>query len=310
MGRLMQQVLVLTVAVLALWLVGLRVYLRGAAERDALRERTALDVVELRANRPGARLDVRLRRTRVGRALRTRIDRAGLPWRVVDVAAALAALAVLVYLVLAPFVAPLAALIASGLAVRGALEYFSHKQKQRTEQFVSQLPEVARVLSNATSAGLALRSAIEMTAEDVDEPSRGELRFLAEQLSVGKSMDDALNDLGERLPSRELSLLTHTLIIQARSGGAIVTALRGISETLDARKDLRREIRTMLSGAVFTSYIVIVMGVGSLLLLNVIAPGVLDRMTRELLGQAALVTAVALYVLGFVMVRRTTRIEV
>ncbi len=99
-------------------------------------------------------------------------------------------------------------------------------------------------------------------------------------------------------------------MIQSRSGGAIVTALRGISETLEARKDLRRELRTMLSGAVFTSYVVIVMGVGSLLVLNVISPGVLDRMTRELVGQAALATAFTLYALGFFLVRRATRIDV
>ena len=123
-------------------------------------------------------------------------------------------------------------------------------------------------------------------------------------------MDEALTELEQRLPSRELSLLTRTLVIQSRSGGAIVTALRGISETLDARKDLRRELRTMLSGAVFTSYIVILMGVGSLLMLNLISPGVLDRMTREFEGQAALVTAITLYVVGFVLVRRTTRIDV
>ncbi len=197
----MQPLLLLTVAVLALALVGLRVYLRGAAEREALRDRTALDVIEGRAGRAGARLDVRLRRTRVGRALRGRIDRAGLDWRVVDVAVGLFAIGLVSFVAVSPFVAPVAALLAAAAAVRLALAYFTRRQRQRTEQFVAQLPEVARVLSNATSAGLALRSAIEMTAEDVDEPSRGELRFLGEQLAVGRSIEDALVELEERLPT-------------------------------------------------------------------------------------------------------------
>ena len=47
-----------------------------------------------------------------------------------------------------------------------------------------------------------------------------------------------------------------TLIIQQRAGGDTVRALSELGQTLEARKDLLREIRTMLSGAVFTSYLV------------------------------------------------------
>ena len=51
-----------------------------------------------------------------------------------------------------------------------------------------------------------------------------------------------------------------TLIIQQRAGGDTVRALSELGSTLEARKDLLREIRTMLSGAVFTSYLVAMMG--------------------------------------------------
>ena len=47
-----------------------------------------------------------------------------------------------------------------------------------------------------------------------------------------------------------------TLIIQQRAGGDTVRALSELGATLDARKDLLREISTLLSGAVFTSYLV------------------------------------------------------
>ena len=62
---------------------------------------------------------------------------------------------------------------------------------------------------------------------------------------------------------------------KARAGGAVVTALRDMSETLEARKELRREIRTILSGVVYTSWIVLFIGVGAVLAMNAIAPGTL-----------------------------------
>jgi tight adherence protein B len=304
-GLLLALVAVLVVAVLA---VG--EWYAGTVEKDALRSRTMLDIVEARADRRGNRIDARLRRTSWGRRIQQRIDRAGVAYRVVDVVAVLVGIVAGGTYLLTQVITWYVALITSAALAWLSLNYFSRKENQRREAFIAQLPEVARVLSNATSAGLALRSAIQMAASDLAEPAGVEIHRLAEELDLGTSLSDALGNLEERLPSRELSLLTRTLVIQARAGGAVVTALRAMSDTLDARKDLRRELHTMLSGAVFTSWAVLVLGVGSLLVLNLMQPNTLHRMTSVPLGQAALALAVALYAFGFVIIRRLTRIEV
>lgn len=302
--------LLLSAAALVLGVLGLRFWIEGTAEQNELRQRTALDLVEARAERLSSRLDVRLRRSRPGRWLRLRLDRAGSTVRTVDAAAALLAVFVGSFLLMHRLVSWWVALLVALLLCRVSLSWFDRKETQRREAFVAQLPEVARVLSNATSAGLALRSAIALTAQEVADPAASELRFLVERLNLGETLENALSEFEEHLPSRELSLLTRTLIIQASAGGQVVTALQAMSETLDARKDLRREIRTMLSGAVFTSYIVLFIGVGSLLMLNVVSPGTLNRMSSSLLGQAALVIASGMYALGFLLIRRQTKVDV
>lgn len=306
----MTAVLLLTAATLAVAVLGLRLWVDGTAEQDVLRQRTALDIVEARADRITNRLDARLRRTRPGRWLRLRLERAGSGVRVIDAAIVLAVIFAGSFLLLNKLVSWWTGLLAAALLCRLALTWFDRKEAQRREAFVGQLPEVARVLSNATSAGLALRSAIALTADEVAEPAASELRFLTERLNLGETVESALEDFESHLPSRELSLLTRTLIIQSSAGGEVVSALQAMSETLDARKDLRREIRTMLSGAVFTSYIVLFIGVGSLLMLNVVSPGTLNRMTSSLLGQAALIVAGGMYALGFALIRRQTKVDV
>jgi tight adherence protein B len=306
----MSSILLGSLAVLLAALLGYFNWVVGTAERDALQRRTILDVVEARSARWSNRLDMRLRTTGPGRWLNLRLIRAGVNWRLIDVALGLVVLGLLVYITSSQFISWWFALLVTAGAVRLALTLFTTLETRRREAFVGQLPEVARVLSNATSAGLALRSAIRMASEDMAEPASLELRRLSEELDVGTPLNDALNTMQDRLPSRELSLLTRTLIIQARAGGAVVTALRGMSETLEARKDLRREIRTMISGAVFTSWIVLILGAGALLMLNVIAPGTLNRVTSSLVGQATLIVAVALYTAGFLLIRKVTRIEV
>jgi tight adherence protein B len=129
-------------------------------------------------------------------------------------------------------------------------------------------------------------------------------------MQVGRSVEDALEALSRRLPSREVSVLMTTLIIQQRGGGDTVTALAELAGTLEARKDLRREIATLLSGVIFTSYLVAGIGAGTILIVNLMSPGVTREMTSNPVGIAGLVIALILWTVAFVAIRRTTRVDV
>ena len=162
----------------------------------------------------------------------------------------------------------------------------------------------------ARPPGSRCPAAVQLAARELPEPAAAEMRSVVEQLRVGQPVEDALESLRERLPSRELGVLMTTLVIQQRAGGDTVRALNELSGTLDARKDLLREIRTLLSGAVYTSYVVAGIGVGAIVLLNFIAPGVMREMTTTLPGLVALVVSGTLWGVAFVLIRRTTRVEV
>ena len=105
-------------------------------------------------------------------------------------------------------------------------------------------------------------------------------------MRLGQPLDRALERLQERLPSREVAVLMTTIIIQQRAGGDTVRALQELGGTLEARKDLIREIRTVLSGSVFTSYVVAGIGIATIVLMNVFTPGVMREMTSSLAGPA------------------------
>ena len=104
---------------------------------------------------------------------------------------------------------------------------------------------------------------------------------MIEELRVGQPVDEALDAMRRRLPSRELGVLMTTLVIQQRAGGDTVRALTELGHALEARKDLIREIKTLLSGSVFTSYLVAGIGVATIVLMNVMSPGVMREMATS-----------------------------
>jgi tight adherence protein B len=193
------------------------------------------------------------------------------------------------------------------LLIRG---YLRREREKRKEEFISQMPELARTLSNASSAGLSIRTAVAMAADELAEPARSELRTVSDEINLGVSLDTALSDMEDRLPSRELGILVSALVVSSRSGGALVSALRDISETLETRKEVRREIRTTYAQTVATAYAVLAVGTMSLFLLEAIHGGTVDAMLRNPVGQASLVFAALVYSGSIWAVRRMTRVEV
>jgi tight adherence protein B len=143
----------------------------------------------------------------------------------------------------------------------------------------------------------------------VGEPSASIMHRVVEELRLGQSVEAALENLQDRLPSREVKVLVSTLVIQQRAGGDTVRALRDMAGTLEARKDLRREVRTIVAGPLATGYMVGGLAVAFLLVINVAIPGAIAQMLSRTVGQIALAISVALFALAFVAMRRITRID-
>ncbi|CCK27767.1 integral membrane protein [Streptomyces davaonensis JCM 4913] len=302
----------ITVLTCGLAVAGLHAYAAGRAQRQALVDRLAAtgQIAPVGRRRRFGDLDRRLRRTKLGRKLELRLLATGLDVTpgefFVYMLTAVAGLWLVGQATLAPFFGPIAGM----LGIWAAVQFLNWQRQKRIERFINQLPELARILANATQAGLALRTAIGMAAEELEAPAGEELAKVANQLALGASMDDALGELADRLPSRELVVLVTTLVLSNRAGGQVVSALRNLTETLEERKETRREIRTQLSQVSMTSYAVPALGIGSLFLMNGVKDGALDRMTGSPAGQVAVIVAFVLYAIGFVMIRRLSRIDV
>jgi tight adherence protein B len=293
--------------------LGVRSWSAGQAQHQALVDRmsqTGPLAVAGGRRRRFAGLDRRLRRTRIGRRIERSLSATGLDLTTGEYAVYAAAALLALYFVVGSVFAPFFGLLAVLIGLWGAQGFLNWQRAKRTEAFINQLPELTRVLANATQAGLALRTAIGMAVEELDDPAREELRRVADQLALGRSLDDALGDLVERLPSRELTVLVSTLILSNRAGGTIVTSLRNLTDTLEERKETRREVTTLLSQVKVTAVAVPVLGLGFLLVISGMRDGALDAMTGALGGRIAVLVAAGLYALGFALINRLTRVRI
>lgn len=253
--------------------------------------------------------DRRFRRSRIGGRIERELILAGVDRPPLVVAGGAAASTVVVSYVLWSALAPLFGVASAVAGYFGLRAYLSRARARRREAFIAQMPQLARLLANAVHAGKAIPAAVAMAAAELDEPARSEMQYVADRLDFGASIEDALDEVRERLPSREVAVLVSTLVVCARSGGSLVSSLRDIASTLEDRKEVRREVRTILAQALFTGYLVVAMAIGLLFLLNGLNAGTVDEMTRTLAGRVALLVAFSLFGVGLLAIRQQTRID-
>jgi tight adherence protein B len=281
----------------------------AGATREELRERATGERSTPLLTRIGWRLNRAFERTPPGRRLQIHLDGAALPLHALQAAAIALAAALAGYFVASFVVGTFASIVAAGLVIVGLSMWLERKRELRRDAFMGQLPELARILSNGASAGLSMVSAYGVAVQELDDPAKTELQIALEEIRIGQPFERAMENLGQRLPSRELSVLVTTLAIQQRSGGDLVRALSDMAATLEARRETQREVKTLMAGATATSYVVMFIGGAALFLADLTRPGTLDRVAGSPLGLGALGVAGILFFVGFVIIRRITRID-
>jgi tight adherence protein B len=301
-----------------LWLASLTVAMLGAYQLIRAYTRAREIGWRVSADDPGreilpwyARVDLWFRGTPPGRRLDRALRAGGVrlsPLLFVFLVAAGAVLVRLAATVLrlpdpVPVLLPVAAVAVAAL-------YLHRRRLRRRAMLTAQIADVARALANFTSAGLSLPSAVVAAVAELPEPAATELKLVAQALAVGHSVDSAFGELRQRMPSRELTVLAGTVKVLSRTGGDSAHAMRTISQTLDERREVLDEIQTTLSMSKANAWGVVVLGIGSVLIIRLMAPDALTLLLTEPIGQLAAGAALALFVTGYLLLRRATKIEV
>lgn len=204
----------------------------------------------------------------------------------------------------------LASLFVALLLVEGGRRVLFMVRKNKKKQLlVEQLPEICRILANATRSGMTLNQGIQLVAQEIAEPAKSEFKRLAHELSLGIDFGAAIRSMEKRVDDKEFQLFTATMLIQKKAGGNLYAVLDEMSQTLDERKLLKQEIKTMTAEQRYISYIVPVIPIFLVLMMNNIIDGFLDPLFTGL-GLILFAFFLTGTILTFVIVRKITNIRV
>lgn len=188
--------------------------------------------------------------------------------------------------------------------------YVRKKQQKRTLQFNEGLADMITTIIGSLRAGFSFPQALKSVVEEASSPIKDEMESVLKEMQYGKSLEDALNDLKERMPSEDLDLMVQAILIQRQVGGNLATVLDKIVETIRERTKIHRQITTLTAQGRLSGYVIAFLPVILGFILYLMQPSYIGTLFHNLIGIIMLTMGLVSGVIGFMMIKKITSIEV
>ena len=170
------------------------------------------------------------------------------------------------------------------------------------------LPEVATAVADSLAAGRSLRASLPAAATYLDGPPAAELTRLGAELDLGAGTAEAVAAWRARMRSERVDAFAAALLSQRLAGGDLAGLLRRFAAGAAERDRVAEDAKSATAQARFTGLLVVAMPTGGALFAELVQPGFLAKLLASPASAVLLAMAAGLQVIGFVAIRRLSRV--
>lgn len=246
---------------------------------------------------------------------RSRLDlmmvRAGLPLLGSEFLAISAGGALLVFIIFALATRnPVTGLLALLLFLAADFVFVQRRITKRLNNFQRQLADCLSLVANSLRADFSFLQTMEIISREMEPPMSTEFERVMRDTSLGKSLDEALHDMDERVGSADFSLVVTAVLIQQQVGGNLATILDTIRSTITERIRIRREVNTLTAQGKMSGIVLACIPVALALFFYITSPEYLTPLLTTDIGKIAIIGTVFLVIVGFIIIRKIVDIKV
>jgi tight adherence protein B len=179
------------------------------------------------------------------------------------------------------------------------------------KKFLEVFPDALDLIRRAVKAGLPVNEALAVAGREIADPVGSELRRILDEVQIGVSMIDALQQTADRIRIADFRFLVVALALQQKTGGSLAETLANLSGVIRARKALRQKARSLSAEAKASASILAVLpflvgGVMYVLNRDLMQSLLIDPRGRFMVGVAFLSLVMGLSTMA-IIVRRALR---
>lgn len=183
------------------------------------------------------------------------------------------------------------------------------KIDRRKKAFTEQLGDCLTTVANALRAGYSFQQAMDVVAHEMEPPMSTEFARVSADVAMGVNLETALEQMNSRMNSSDFDLVVTAVLIQREVGGNLAQILDTISDTINERIRMKREINALTAQGRFSAWVLLILPFIVAAFCYFFNNEQFMMLFEEELGRIAIIVAIVLEILGFFVIQKIVDIE-
>jgi tight adherence protein B len=132
--------------------------------------------------------------------------------------------------------------------------FVAFRVRRRVKAFENQLPDLLTTIAASLKAGHSFKHGLQAVVDEAQPPASIELKRVLTEAGLGRPLDDALNDMADRIGSENFGFAITAVTIQRQVGGSLASLFDMVSDTVRNRQQFARKIRSLTAMGRMSAY--------------------------------------------------------
>lgn len=185
-----------------------------------------------------------------------------------------------------------------------------HMSRRRLQAFEAALPDSIAQIAGGMRSGATLPIAIETMVNETKGPIAQEFSLLLREVRVGIGLDEAFENLGNRVPCPDLALVISAARIARDVGGNLAEIFERLAATLREKAAMEGKIKALTSQGKLQGWVVGLLPIGMMFVLFQMEPEAMYPLFNSIFGWGTLAVVIVLEFLGMLVIRKIVSIDV
>ena len=182
--------------------------------------------------------------------------------------------------------------------------------ERRLNAFNEQLVDGLNLLANSLKSGLNLSQALQVLIQESKPPMSQEFGLVLSQEKLGLTIDEALEKMLERIPSDDLAIAIHSVLILRETGGDLSETFETIASTIRERRKVSGKIKSMTQQGKMQGLILLLLPFGLGAMLYVVNPPYIIPLVTTQLGWIMIFVMLMFQGVGALWIKKIVNIDV
>src|SRR6516162_8088416 len=204
------------------------------------------------------------------------------------------------------FLAPLAGLVMFTIPFLWLL----WKRSSRLKKFAAQMPDAMELLARALRAGQSLGAGLHTVSEEMPNPIAKEFGRVYEEQNLGIPLEEAMQNMCERVPNLDLRFFVTSVAIQRQTDGDMAEILDKIGYVIRERYRILGQVKALTGEGRLSGVVLIALPFVLFLVMLHLKPDYVAVLWTDKQGIKMSVFALFMQVLGAAVIKKIVDIKV